>query len=229
MLLLLVLLDIGQWIGQAKGWYSVDTSTRRTYWLLQYLLFPSWLAMLLGYERVHAWAVRWWKPWVAVLCTVLVVMADALHRFGLRPVPVLTLVMTEANVVIWSFGFLLIATMLHERSWSTRVLEWASLRFIGRLSYSIYLWHLLFYCTGEPDTHITWAPLVILGERPWRYIATFGLAMVSYFLIEKPMIRLGQSAGATGNTGPCWSGGLTDGRPATSSRDGLPTLRELAQ
>ena len=191
MLLLLVLLNVGQAVGQAKGWYSVDTSTRRTYWLLQYLLFPSWLAMLLRHEAVYAWAVRWWRPWVAVLCTLLVVMVDALHRFGLRRVPLLTLVWTEANVVIWSFGFLLIATMLHGRSWSTRVLEWAPLRFIGRLSYSIYLWHLLFYCTGEPDTHITWAPLVILGERPWRYIATFGLAALSYFLVEKPMIRLG--------------------------------------
>ena len=105
-------------------------------------------------------------------------------------------------------GLWIVATVLHRESWSTRLLEWSPLRYIGRLSYSIYLWHLLFLCTGEPDTHVTWAPLVFLGQRPLRYFAIFGLAMMSYYFIEKPCIRLGHPSRAACDSRACRPGCL---------------------
>jgi peptidoglycan/LPS O-acetylase OafA/YrhL len=80
--------------------------------------------------------------------------------------------------------------MLHPRSWSTRVLELRPLRFIGRISYSIYLWHILFYSAIDlppVSSHV----LLVLSERPWKYVCTLVVAVASYYLIEKPLVRMG--------------------------------------
>ena len=71
------------------------------------------------------------------------------------------------------------------------MLEWRPLRYLGRLSYSIYLWHVLFLVGGLPaiGIHAPW--LLLLTERPWRYVATCAMAMLSFYLVEKPLIRLG--------------------------------------
>jgi len=62
---------------------------------------------------------------------------------------------------------------------------------VGRLSYSLYLWHILFFIPAYAGVRITSAPLLFLSERPWKYIASFAAATLSYYLIEKPFIRLG--------------------------------------
>jgi len=90
----------------------------------------------------------------------------------------------------YSFTLWVISTMLHPESLTTRVLEWHPLRFLGRLSYSLYVWQVLFYSKNSPaqvDSHL----LLTLSERPWKYVATACAALLSYYLIEKPMIRLG--------------------------------------
>jgi peptidoglycan/LPS O-acetylase OafA/YrhL len=53
--------------------------------------------------------------------------------------------------------------------------------FIGKLSYSLYLWQQLFF-------HYSFIPMF-----PLNLIATVGLASVSYFLLEKPFLRLRSS------------------------------------
>jgi peptidoglycan/LPS O-acetylase OafA/YrhL len=58
-----------------------------------------------------------------------------------------------------------------------RFLEWAPMRFIGRLSYSLYIWQQLFVGTIIP-------PLALL--------AIFVCAYVSYRWIEQPSIRFGR-------------------------------------
>ena len=86
------------------------------------------------------------------------------------------------------------ATVLHPRSWSTRLLELPVVRFFGWLSYSIYLWHILFFILGlSAHREITWIPLRVLSEWPWKYIASLAAALISYYFIEKPMIRLGHT------------------------------------
>lgn len=62
-----------------------------------------------------------------------------------------------------------------------RFLELAPIRFIGRLSYSLYIWQQLFL-RGEGQ-HLS-LPLALL--------AIFTAAFLSYSLIERPCIRLGQ-------------------------------------
>ena len=77
-------------------------------------------------------------------------------------------------------------TMLHPEWAFCRVLELAPVRFLGRISYSLYLWQELFLTPG-------WTLRLGLPQQwPWNLLATFAAATASYYLIEKPCIRLGR-------------------------------------
>ena len=82
----------------------------------------------------------------------------------------------------------LAGTMLHPEWRFCRLLELAPVRFVGRISYSLYLWQQLFLTPG-------WLPKIgVLQHWPWNLLATFAAATASYFLIEKPCIRFGRLA-----------------------------------
>ena len=173
--------------------YNPADSGRYTEFVLRYLLVPAIVALLLRRPGVREFAVRFLHPWVVFLGTVLAKQVLLL----VRPLPIedrhsfLFWVLDHPPVLFFAFQFWVVATMLHPQSWTTRVLEWRPLRYLGRLSYSIYLWHVLFLAGGVPaiGIHAPW--LLFLTERPWRYLATFGMALLSFYLVEKPMIRLG--------------------------------------
>jgi peptidoglycan/LPS O-acetylase OafA/YrhL len=178
-------------IAVGHGWFVVGTSNRRTYWVIGELIWPALFAVLLRRELVLDAARRLLRPWVAFGCTAVVLgVAEALHS-GVARVGTLVALRREFHSLLFCFSFWVIATMLHPRSWTTRLLELAPLRYAGRLSYSIYVWHLLFLGTIWPENHITWAPMVWVGARPWRYVGIVATAMLSYHLIEKPLIRAG--------------------------------------
>ncbi len=97
-------------------------------------------------------------------------------------------------------SFWVVATVFHPRSWTTRFLELKPLRFVGKISYSLYLWHLMVYqlwghvlfAENGPFGHLQAGQMpYILLERPLRVAVSFGLAVLSYYVIEKPMIRKG--------------------------------------
>jgi peptidoglycan/LPS O-acetylase OafA/YrhL len=62
------------------------------------------------------------------------------------------------------------------------------MRFIGRLSYSIYLWQQLFFTMEDNGK----TPLGKLNFFPWNYLATIALALLSFYFVEKPLIRVGR-------------------------------------
>jgi peptidoglycan/LPS O-acetylase OafA/YrhL len=171
-----LLVKIGHKIGI---YYAPDALIRRTYWQIQLLLLPSLAALLLREPQVRTAVVRWMKPgWVLLLTGSACVLA------GLRSAALVE------SILLYAFTFWVVSTMLHPLSWTTRALEWRPLRFIGRISYSIYLWHVLFFSTkiGPPvSSHL----LLMLSERPWKYVCAFAVATASYYLIEKPFVRMG--------------------------------------
>jgi peptidoglycan/LPS O-acetylase OafA/YrhL len=61
-------------------------------------------------------------------------------------------------------------------------LEWPPLRWIGRLSYSLYLWQQLFFSHYHHG---------FLQRFPLNLACALACAGFSYYLIEKPMVRLG--------------------------------------
>ena len=80
-----------------------------------------------------------------------------------------------------------------------RFLEWRPIKFLGRISYSFYLYHATAIYIAVALT-----PWLLLGGIDpqsiagalilalWCVIATIPLAWASYVLVEKPAMRLGQ-------------------------------------
>jgi peptidoglycan/LPS O-acetylase OafA/YrhL len=70
-----------------------------------------------------------------------------------------------------------------------RVLEFPALRWIGRLSYSLYIWQQFFiFPVLVPNS-----PVAVLQRVPLNIGLAFLLATLSYYFVEKPAIRFGRS------------------------------------
>ncbi len=82
---------------------------------------------------------------------------------------------------------LLVSTVLHPRLLFGRFLELAPMRWLGRLSYSLYLWQEFF---SGPAVH---APLLLrtLRTYPLNIVPSLAMAVLSYYVLEKPMIAVG--------------------------------------
>ncbi len=83
-------------------------------------------------------------------------------------------------------GALLCATLVEPVSLVGKFLELSALRWIGRLSYSLYIWQQLFLSFG-----VVYRPFGILSGFPVNLISLVAVSCASYYLLEKPMMRLG--------------------------------------
>jgi len=81
-------------------------------------------------------------------------------------------------------GMGLCATLAEPSALVARFLELPVLRWIGRLSYSLYIWQ-------ELLLPYHWAGS--LSRFPINLATVIGISCFSYYLIERPMMRLGQS------------------------------------
>ena len=98
------------------------------------------------------------------------------YRYGTRPT------FWEATIV----PVIVAGTVLRPRSMLGRVLETPVMRWIGRLSYSLYLWEFFFvYYRDVPITLGVWQTF------PVNLIAAVVCAAASYYLVERPLVRVG--------------------------------------
>ena len=142
------------------------------------LFFPALLAVILAYDNPMHRFMRWCKPLPVFLLTVVAaVVAVHLHREGA----------VHMMVAPFCFPLLLLSTVYHSTGWLSRVLEHPLLCWLGRLSYSLYLWQQLLFNTTPASG--SWA---ILQQWPLNLLCLIALACGSHYLIEKPAIRLGR-------------------------------------
>jgi peptidoglycan/LPS O-acetylase OafA/YrhL len=161
--------------------------------LASYVLFPKsryqltamfhtgvdqifWGALVaLAYERgIHLkWAGKRWFGWLTLgyaLITIFAV-AGAAERFH-------AIERFITPTVYSSFASLLLMWLLSGRTGVVRAaLEWKPLRWVGLLSYSLYVWQQLFLATQSP----LWTPF------PLNMGCAFLAAIISYYLIESPL------------------------------------------
>lgn len=157
------------WSNRATRLFSVEV---RTDTCLCFLFFAAGIAVLLRQERIRHFAVRYVRSFFVLPIAVLLAFSHGRILALAEFVPV----------------FMVISTMLRPTDLVSKFLESAPLRFAGRISYSAYLWQEIFL-TGA------WAPTI----RPFGWLnsswlvwpAVFAAAIASYYLIEKPFIRLG--------------------------------------
>jgi peptidoglycan/LPS O-acetylase OafA/YrhL len=88
------------------------------------------------------------------------------------------------NYAIAGVGMALLlgCTVLKPESWLGRFLELKPIRFVGRISYSLYLWQMLF---------LTWFPQYAWQHLPLNLVFAFACAIFSYYVIERPLIKMG--------------------------------------
>jgi peptidoglycan/LPS O-acetylase OafA/YrhL len=83
---------------------------------------------------------------------------------------------------------LILSTVLHPKTIPGRILEFSALRWVGWISYSLYLWQQLFFgvnFAGSPPG------LFVLRQPPISFLALLACATLSYYAVEKPFIRWG--------------------------------------
>ncbi len=85
------------------------------------------------------------------------------------------------------------ATVARPESFVSRVLEAPSLRWVGGISYSLYIWQELFF-PGLPPT------LGRIQILPWNLLAALCAATLSYYLVERPLIAWGKTQNAKRKT-----------------------------
>jgi peptidoglycan/LPS O-acetylase OafA/YrhL len=140
------------------------------------LLIPAVIALLL-YPLLRNQVTRKWIPawsFCIFLALEIVLLFTRVPFFS-----------TLQAIVI---PLLILSTVLHPGSIPGRVLEMRPVRWIGWISYSLYLWQQLFF----GDNFVSSPPrLAALREWPINFLALLACAIVSYYMVEKPFIRMG--------------------------------------
>jgi peptidoglycan/LPS O-acetylase OafA/YrhL len=90
---------------------------------------------------------------------------------------------------------LLVSTVTQPGSWLGRVLEWQPMRWIGALSYSLYIWQELFL--PEIASVMARGSFRALQRPPWNLLALLAAACLSRYLVEIPMNRVGHRLSAS--------------------------------
>jgi peptidoglycan/LPS O-acetylase OafA/YrhL len=87
------------------------------------------------------------------------------------------------------FPLLITSTVSNPTSLTGRALELRAACWLGRLSYSLYIWHVLFLQSPPSQYDDSLSPL---RRFPVNVAAILACATASYCLVERPMIRLGR-------------------------------------
>lgn len=155
-----------------------DNANMRTELHIVSLLFPALLAVLLTKTSFRNLCQTWLLPWrtISVFLTLWILTHFLAH------------VLVVQLLVPFGFPIIILSTILHPKSLLGSFLEHRALRFLGRISYSLYLWQGLFFIRDHQPA------LGLLGRFqswPLSLLATLLCATGSYYLIERPFIRLG--------------------------------------
>lgn len=157
------------------------------------LLLGCLAALLLEEASIRAAFTRYFKIWPWLACVTAYVASQFLqHRrsYSLLESALLT------SVVV--------GTVYDAQDWRGRLLESKAFKWVGRLSYSLYLWQQLFSVLG------TRLGLPTIVQLPLRIGMTFLMAWVSYKVVERPLIRLGHR----------WAPPPTEGRDDLQEKSG---------
>jgi peptidoglycan/LPS O-acetylase OafA/YrhL len=161
------------WLGDLPPHFRTDLR-------LDALLWGCFAAFLLSDAKTREWArLRVGQAWFA----------------GLAAVAVVCIVIYSYLAGLWLamlLPMLLVLTVLHPEWAVSRVLDAAPVRFVGRISYSLYLWQQLFLVPG-------WLSQDVAGGIgfPLNVLLAVGAAVASYYLVERPCMAYGRGLAAT--------------------------------
>jgi len=161
------------------------------------LLMAALFAVLAQPVEIRAKIKRWLSFWPLPLIAAMILYTSWQGSFWQMTLVTVLLPMTVLGAVLNPNGRLALP------------LEWAPVKYIGHISYSLYVWQELFL-SGHYNIGY---PLGIFESTPLRYAATLGMAIASYHLLERPLIRLGHKLAP----------------PATPGREDIPDVFPSAE
>jgi peptidoglycan/LPS O-acetylase OafA/YrhL len=152
-----------------------------THLRLDAFMFPCILAILLRSAKFAEWFANVMKPlvWISMIA----VLAGGI-ALGIA-VPEWRDPQRALQSAI--FPILIATTVLRPGDWFAKLLQLRPLEYLGRISYSVYLWQQLIF--GLPGPRLIKIPLILI------------VAAVSRRWIEEPMIDLGRKLTAQKNAG----------------------------
>jgi peptidoglycan/LPS O-acetylase OafA/YrhL len=163
-------------IARHLGLAPSELSYWRTDMSLRNLLFPALLAILLMRPSFRSWMTRVSSYNLLIVLTIAAILVSQIVLGG----------HLGGEIICIGFPLMVISTMLHPSRWLGRFLESSPLVFLGRISYSLYLWQQLFFIERQD-----YSALRFVQNLPLNLIAVLICAVASYYFIEKPLMRLG--------------------------------------
>jgi len=162
--------DLHYHVVHATLWFPGRTDVR-----LDGLLWGCVLAILLQRSDFKRWISRFYTWWLWVAGIGLYIASNLLSgRHNYSPYePALI-----ALIIIWP--------VLNSESWVAKMLDLQPVKWVGHLSYSLYVWQQLWLVF--PDTP---ARFGLFQKLPVNLLCIFASASLSYYLIEKPMVNFG--------------------------------------
>lgn len=152
---------------------------QRTDLRLDAFFAPCALAILLREPLWRERAARWLNPVIVVA----LVAALAVLRIPHTSSPIFSSFRQLAQAFI--LPLIIVSTVFRPATLFGRFLELSPVRWVGRVSYSIYLWQMPFFDrNGWLGSHT--------GSVWLKIAALLAAASLSYYLIERPLIRLGR-------------------------------------
>ncbi len=163
-------------VAHKLGLTANEFSYKRTDLALQDLLVPALLAVLLTRPAFRATMLRVSRRGVLIGLVVAGVLVSEMLLGG----------HVTHQITCIGFPVMVMSTMLHPEEWLGRLLETPIFTFFGRISYSLYLWQQLFFIR-RPETSV----LHFVQGWPMNLAGAILCAVGSYYLVEKPLMRLG--------------------------------------
>jgi peptidoglycan/LPS O-acetylase OafA/YrhL len=153
------------------------------------------LAKIGGWLEARGWYLQLFRPVYSVGLVALVLLIN--HYMGYTAVYIF-----GTSVINLCLAFLIHRSIYCSRDLAGRFLNLGPIAFVGVLSYSLYLWQQLFL---NPESS-AWA-----CSFPQNLLFAIAAALGSYFLLEKPLLRVRRRLRASGTSEqiPCVESGAT--------------------
>jgi peptidoglycan/LPS O-acetylase OafA/YrhL len=132
------------------------------------------LAKVAGWLESKDWYLRLFKPAYSFGLVALVLLVN--RYLGYTVVSVF-----GTSIINIGLAILIHRSVYYSHDWVGRVLNWKPIAFVGLLSYSLYLWQQLFLNRNSA----AWA-----NAFPQNLGFAIAAALGSYFLLEKPLLKL---------------------------------------
>jgi peptidoglycan/LPS O-acetylase OafA/YrhL len=165
-------------VARAAGWFFLMGTAYRDMEMFPMvadsLAMGCLLAKISGWLEEKSWYLRLFRPAYSIGLVALILLVNRYSGYTVVSV-------FGTSIVNASLAVLIHRSVYYSRDWMGRFLNWKPIAFVGVLSYSLYLWQQLFLNRSST----AW-----VNAFPQNLLFAVATALGSYFLLEKPFLRL---------------------------------------